>query len=518
MNLRQETHIDVLLDIEGFDEENAIKFARFILYRYYGDKESIEDFTKSLQEREIISSFKSNPLLLLFLVHAWYRNKSLPSQYHELYIQILDCLVERFIRKAKSKQVSSVVQFSTVFGRSDSKIPSLQSTLFVQTFGNSFLKSLCRTAHHFLLYAEQPASLVISKEEILKELGTMDENVFTLLLEIGILSKSDTLSPLNKRILVSFLHTTIQEFLASVYLIFEKRNLDPFLAALNSLDDILRNENIVVYVCGLHPKSGWKMFNRICEVCETDPDVRGYRDNNDEIVMKKIENLNRIHRTCLKTTQTRFPLKLTDIRVKSFENVEALSSDQKCLKNAKSLCIIGGRKTYSLMDILNMKGIEHLSLNYVQLLSGNLNLSTSKDLRYLKLQSVTLNTRMESLLKGITKCKNLKELCLQDMPMNDHILDLTKLRNLTRLRLEGLKSLSIECSESICRSISNCLQLRKLHLLNKTLRSFFPDLSNLSQLTDLALGLASSIDGSGQSICRQLTNCRKMRFLVFKDI
>ncbi|KAK3592773.1 hypothetical protein CHS0354_003210 [Potamilus streckersoni] len=146
LNLQLHSHYDLLLTVQGFDEKRALDFAIKVIHAHDKDVSDnlIKDMIASLTRKKTFATFSSVPLLLLFLINVWCRDRSLPDQYSELYSKIIDCMTERYLNKTKGKNLKWVEM-------SESKTKLMESSFFVKTFGNAFLELISKLSYELLL-------------------------------------------------------------------------------------------------------------------------------------------------------------------------------------------------------------------------------------------------------------------------------------------------------------------------------------------------------------------------------
>ncbi|KAL3891809.1 hypothetical protein ACJMK2_004055 [Sinanodonta woodiana] len=270
LRLIRSAHFDLLLDLQGFSFDNSMLFAKKMFDNYYKDESAIAQFKEDILKNDVIRSLVHVPLLLLFIVQVWYDRKSFPQTIHELYMEMLDVIVNRYMKSKKRIEKSQAQQDqkwpleSTIFNSN----PKLSRLSLVKHFGADFLASLCEVANHFLINACTETSLVFDEEVLLGLLGKEGTSKLQTALGLGILSKSESRSRFCEKIRLTFLHKTVQEFLAAINICCREDRCSMFLDSLNSFGDVLRNEQIIKFAAGISTNQCQKIFEKIYEVCE----------------------------------------------------------------------------------------------------------------------------------------------------------------------------------------------------------------------------------------------------------
>ncbi|KAL3856448.1 hypothetical protein ACJMK2_011205 [Sinanodonta woodiana] len=468
---------DVLLETGGMSKTNALKFIKRIidLNKHHM---SMEKLCPLPQEEEEFLTFKHVPLLLLFLAHIWCHDQRLPTRRRDLYKQILDCLIIKCLIKTGNTYTPDIRDHDNMTMRKD-------------MFCKLYLDSACMAAYHFLLVDKKGR---IPEERLMSELGDNSKFKLRALLDCGILSQKDVFSPLRRYVSIKFLHLSIQEYLASMYLVNNEDAFQTFLASLKALNTIHKYRNLLISICGLDEQKGHNAFVRICEVCDEDPHVIQFRQGRDDDgeIKYSLQRLNLMYMECLKEMDSQGIVEIPDI-VSLEDEWYATKFSRIRSSTSKSLYLCCVDLNHD--DALNMSGMINLTL--------------------LSLCGVTMSeTCSRSLCNSICCCTQMRTLVLEGMTLHDHILDLRSLTNLISLTLDDI-STSEKC---LCSGISDCTKLETLKLKLISLDDYVNDVSRMKDLTCLTLDNVTMSLNCSKSLCASISNCANLRMLQLEGI
>ncbi|KAL3891804.1 hypothetical protein ACJMK2_004050 [Sinanodonta woodiana] len=477
LSLIRPAHIDLLLDLRGFSFDNSMLFAQRMFDKYYNDESAIAKFKEDISKTDVIRSLIHVPLLLLFIVQVWYDRKSFAQTIHELYLEMLDVVVNRYMKNKK--------RIGKYQGMQDQKWP-LESTTFnanpklsklslVKHFGADFLAALCEVAYHFLINHCREASLVFDEEVLLGLLGKEGTSKLQRALDLGILSKSESRSKFCEKIRLTFLHKTVQEFLAAIYICCREDRCNMFLDSLKTFDDVLRNEQIIKFAAGISTSQCQKIFEKIYEVC-------------DKYILEeyRMRDLSRLYIDCIKEARNEtLTLKFYCI----YDKCENIWKElQSALKNTLTTRI-------------------HLSYLYLQ--SCILNYA---ELDCFEFQCLTMIHLKSTTVKGkllLSKCTHLKCLDLKDCTFDDDVLDLSESPSLEFLTLNYVKTngklLLSKCTNFKCLILKYC--------------TFHDDILDLSASVCLEALILRHVTTKGKLLLSKCTHlkCLNLKNCTFDD-
>ena len=225
---------DLQAEITGFSEVDRNDFMR----RFLSDEE-VSNLRKHLYERKL-NELAKVPLLLLFLCTLWKRSKHFPKTKTKLYLDIIEFVVNHSHSKQSSRRYVEVASFKDL------------------------LSEMGKVALQGLLNDDQ-----LFEYGQLSDSVRCDESVFIGLLQIT--EYSETLRPVG---LVSFIHKSIQEFLAAWYVTYrcipEGGNLGEIGV---KLEECLALENVFQFICGLSKDGASTVFRHLKSVRISDPSL-----------------------------------------------------------------------------------------------------------------------------------------------------------------------------------------------------------------------------------------------------
>ena len=227
---------DLHAEITGFSEVDRLDFMRrfladdeaFALYRHLLDR-NLQELTKV-------------PLLLLFFCTLWKRGQSkvFPESKTDLYTNIIQFIINHSYSK-----------------RSSPRYVNLQSSKeILSEIGKVALQGLLNDDHLFE-YSQ------------LSDAVLCDESVFIGLLQIT--EYTETLQPVG---MVSFVHKSIQEFLAAWYIIYKCIPEGGSVGEIGvNLEGCLALENVFQFMCGLSEDGASMAFTHLKSVRISDPSL-----------------------------------------------------------------------------------------------------------------------------------------------------------------------------------------------------------------------------------------------------
>ena len=227
---------DLHAEITGFSKVDRIDFMRRFLSSEEVGKLLIHLFKRELDELAKV------PLLLLFLCTLWKKGQSKQFQKTKtkLYMDIIEIVLNHSHSKQSSPRYVEVASFKEILSE----------------IGKVALQGLLKDDHLFE-YSQLSGSV------------RCDESVFIGLLQIS--EFSETLRPVG---LVSFIHKSIQEFLAAWYITYrcipEGGNLGEIGV---KLEECLALENVFQFICGLSKDGASKVFRHLKSVRISDPSL-----------------------------------------------------------------------------------------------------------------------------------------------------------------------------------------------------------------------------------------------------
>ena len=225
---------DLQAEITGFSEVDRYDFMRRFL-----SNDEISNLSEHLFKRNL-NELAKVPLLLLFLCTLWKKGQSkhFPRTKTKLYLDIIEFVLNHSHRKQSSPRYVEVASFKDI------------------------LSEMGKVALQGLLNDDQ-----LFEYGQLSDSVRCDESVFIGLLQIT--EYSEALRPVG---LVSFIHKSIQEFLAAWYVTYrcipEGGNLGEISV---KLEECLALENVFQFICGLSEDGALAALRHFKSVRISDP-------------------------------------------------------------------------------------------------------------------------------------------------------------------------------------------------------------------------------------------------------
>ena len=227
---------DLHAEITGFSKVDGQTFMRRFLTH-----DEVFLLQREIYKRKL-NELAEVPLLLLFFCLLWRKgqSKNFPDTKAKLYIDIIQFILNHSYSKQSPPQYVEVTSFKEILSE----------------IGKVALQGLLKDDHLFE-YSQLSDSV------------RCDESVFIGLLQIT--EFSETLRPVG---MVSFIHKSIQEFLAAWYVTYrcipEGGNLGEISV---KLEECLALENVFQFICGLSEDGALATFRHLTSVRMSDPSL-----------------------------------------------------------------------------------------------------------------------------------------------------------------------------------------------------------------------------------------------------
>ena len=228
---------DVHAEITGFSEDDREAFMR----RMLGGKVEAGELSDHLG-RQNLQDLAKVPLLLLFFCTLWKRgkSKSFPESKTKLYLAIVQYVLDYNQGKDSPARFGKVHDFKDVLAE----------------IGKVALECLLKDDHVFEY--DQLSAAVLCDESLI----------------IGLLQVAEYVENLRPAGMVSFIHKSIQEFLAAWFVTYRcvpEGNLGGIEQHARTLSDCSAWENVFQFVCGLSDDGAVKVFQHLTSVRISDP-------------------------------------------------------------------------------------------------------------------------------------------------------------------------------------------------------------------------------------------------------
>ena len=228
---------DMHAEITGFSKDDREAFMR----RMLGGKAEAGELSNHLG-RQNLEDLAKVPLLLLFFCTLWKqgKSKSFPENKTKLYLAIVQYVLDYNQGKDSPARFGKVHDFKDVLAE----------------IGKVALECLLKDDHVFEY--DQLSAAVLCDESLI----------------IGLLQVAEYAENLRPAGMVSFIHKSIQEFLAAWFVTYRcvrEGNLGGIEQHARSLDDCLAWKNVFQFVCGLSDDGAVKVFQHLTSVRISDP-------------------------------------------------------------------------------------------------------------------------------------------------------------------------------------------------------------------------------------------------------
>ena len=230
---------DVHAEITGFSAEDRMAFMRRIL----GGETEAKELMDHLK-RKNLKDLARVPLLLLFFCTLWKKGKlkSFPDSKTKLYLAIVQYVLDHNEGKRFPGHFSKVQDFKEILAE----------------IGKVALECLLKDDHVFE-YDQLSAAILCEESRI-----------------IGLLQVTEYAENLRPAGMVSFIHKSIQEFLAAWYITYRcvpEGDLGEIKKHARTLDGCGAFENVFQFICGLSNDGAVKVFEHLTSVRMSDPEL-----------------------------------------------------------------------------------------------------------------------------------------------------------------------------------------------------------------------------------------------------
>ena len=228
---------DIHAEITGFSKEDRKAF----MNRMLGGKKEAEELSSHLS-KENLEHLTRVPLLLLFFCTLWKKGKlkSFPDTKTKLYLLIVQYVLDHSQVKRSPARFGKVGDFKEILAE----------------IGKVALECLLKDDHVFEY--DQLSGAIFCDESLI----------------IGLLQVTEYAENLRPAGMVSFIHKSIQEFLAAWYIAYRcvpEENLGGIEHHARTLEDCEALENVFQFICGLSDDGAVKVLQHLTWVRILDP-------------------------------------------------------------------------------------------------------------------------------------------------------------------------------------------------------------------------------------------------------
>ncbi|XP_053388437.1 uncharacterized protein LOC128551559 [Mercenaria mercenaria] len=249
------------------------------------NKKNAEDFVQEVKSRFHVKyglpDLMIIPLIAIFMVLKWFKDGSLEStmagNYSSLLENILDHeegyrnIMPKYGQKRKyDGRLSSVPYLEQVkieWSKEADMLPECLKKRPISLQYSKLILKLCKIAFEGL-FENKTNTLVFSEEILLNKLTPEELEVSV---KSGILSKTNIIGSISLEMSkLSFLHKTLQEYLAAIYLVaYNDNEVNPFqifekyCETYNRINEI---ENVILFACGIDTSLAVDMLKHVTKV------------------------------------------------------------------------------------------------------------------------------------------------------------------------------------------------------------------------------------------------------------
>ena len=241
IEVRKNCEFDLLLEIEGFTDEDAFQYIRKH-FQNIGPEHSSkgESLIAEIKENDLLNALRNNPLnlILLCVVYEDYKGK-LPTARTKLYQVVVQCLLRRYCAK---HSLVALEENSALEKQFEENILALGE-----------LAWLCLLSERHGFRESELAALEIRYKGLVAR-------------GIGLLYKEESLKRLNPQHEYFFLHKTFQEYLAAAFIADKlRRNLLRLFERLSFHELVKKYREVFLFVCGILGRDASILFAQIGE-------------------------------------------------------------------------------------------------------------------------------------------------------------------------------------------------------------------------------------------------------------
>ena len=231
--------IDAQCMIKGFNRIQAQEFIKKIL-KLSKSTLSGDELVKFVTDHHLWGVF-SVPLMLTYLCLLYLTGSTLKDKVTDLFCSIIKLSLGRHKLKKMKKPAADVKVTMSDYQKELSDLGKLA----------------------YLGLENNNTRTVFSQEEAVRVGGEA-------ILDVGLLQKVRSDSPLSPSCLFTFGHKSIQECITAVYISNDQIAFNKFSTYLNSLIKVYDCQLLVTFICGLHPVFGEQLIQKIKHISDTD--------------------------------------------------------------------------------------------------------------------------------------------------------------------------------------------------------------------------------------------------------
>ena len=490
--------------VKGFSRVKAFQFIRK-MFHAYGFEEHINKIVEFISDPMIVEMFMV-PLLLNFLCTIYISDLQLQDNITSLFQNIVHYTIcQQDLRKSRRSSGSA----------SDFELDVYTNELI--TVGQMALGGLTGDS----------TKTVFAKNDSNTEDG----------IKLGLLHMLTTYDPTGP-VTYQFLHRSIQEYIAAIYITNSDKGFEEYLNYLDSLVKVHDQQLLILFSCGLNPSCGYKLVEKIQKVSmagtATAAECPGFswrgwstsQPSQVEIAYRQMvtaEDLSPFLIKCcweMSNTKSTFSFPFCESSVSNMMKIEPMF-DFKALSLPKIKQLIEERKLSfcwgNRLKLYNLLIQQDCTKEEANLLFSHVSENKSVDcVEVVNVKCFPECHLFQNLLQNMSDLKKfvMKNTTIHWSDMQGVVQDLSVQKNLTKLCLAQV--LLTQSEAALCSSISKLTSLKSLHLLFLKLVGFEAHLchavSKLRQLTLLDLN-RTDLSGARKAFPSCLQKLNKLKWL-----
>ena len=232
-----------VLEMKGLNEEGVISFTKIFKILGLLDSPS-ETFLREIENLDMAEIIKI-PIMLVYTLYSFKENQTLERYKCRIYASLVESVLSHSVEKLTKEQKGEIEKLC----KQKYKLPLCSSDKKLVTLYGELIEKLSKLAFESLVRPDKENSLVFEKKTLFDNFGS-DE--LKACLTLGMLSESKAVSDsIIKKSSVSFLHKSVQEFLAAVHLSCNEMAFKTFKDNLTSLESIFNYSLVISFLCGM---------------------------------------------------------------------------------------------------------------------------------------------------------------------------------------------------------------------------------------------------------------------------